>query len=149
MRLNPLPPANSRRPFRFRRLWKFDATRLRRSLAPRRLWLREVVRATREGLSMKRTIPAAVAAVLVLWLGYFLGYHHGLQEERRAWEATREVSLVSVTNRGIITQSTRWSYMNPHYIPLYFVAEPTGRGAKTVMNAPDPRTYRQYEHSSP
>jgi hypothetical protein len=37
---------------------------------------------------MKSIVIGGVGAVLVLWLGYSLGYHHGLREERRAWEAT-------------------------------------------------------------
>jgi len=90
----------------------------------------------------------ATLAVVVAPGAYSLGYHHGVQIERRAWENTRVTSLNSVTNRGILTQSTRISYANPHS-PLYFVAGPTGRAAKTLVNAPDPRTYRQYDHSSP
>jgi hypothetical protein len=93
------------------------------------------------------TLASLVVAV-ALDTVYLLGYHHGLQQERRAWEATKETSLNSVTNRGIIRQSTRISYANPHS-PLYFVVGPTGRGARTVVNTPDPRTYRDLEHSSP
>jgi len=98
----------------------------------------------------KRIVFGALAtlAVVVALGAYSLGYHHGLQVERRAWEATQVTSLNSVTTRGMIRQSTRISYANPHY-PLYFVAEPTGRAAKTHVNTPDPRTYGQYDHSSP
>jgi hypothetical protein len=95
---------------------------------------------------MKTTGIAAVLVALALWPGYYFGYHNGVEQERRAWEATKETSLISVTNRGLIRQSTRISYANPHY-PLYFVAEPTGRAVKTVVNTPDPRIYRQYDHS--
>jgi hypothetical protein len=91
----------------------------------------------------------ATLAVVVALGAYLLGYHHGVQVERREWENTRVTSLNSVTNEGIITQSTRTSYANPHYSPLPFVAGPTGRAAKTLVNTPDPRTYRQYDHSSP
>jgi hypothetical protein len=42
----------------------------------------------KEHLYMKSIVIGGVGAVLVLWLGYSLGYHHGLREERRAWEAT-------------------------------------------------------------
>jgi hypothetical protein len=98
---------------------------------------------------MKRILPAAVAAVLALWLGYFLGYHHGVREERRAWEATEQASLTSVTNRGIIRQGSRVSYNNPHLLRVYYVAAPTGRAAERRVNVPDPRIERQYEHASP
>ena len=67
---------------------------------------------------------------------------------RRCGRVQQVTSLNSVTTKGMIRQSTRISYANPHY-PLYFVAEPTGRAAKTHVNVPDPRTYRQYDHSSP
>jgi hypothetical protein len=66
---------------------------------------------------------AALAAVVVLDSVYLAGYRHGMETERRAWEAGREVS--------------------------YSLVGPTGRGARTVLNAPDPRTYRELGHSSP
>ena len=81
---------------------------------------------------------ATLAAVVAIG-AYSLGYHQGVQVERRAWEDTRETSLNSVTNWGRITQSTRISYGNPHYSPLPFVAPPTGRTAKTLVNQPDLR----------
>jgi hypothetical protein len=56
----------------------------------------------------------ATLAVAVGLGAHSLGYQHGLQVERRAWEDTRETSLNSVTNRGIITQSMRIAYANPH-----------------------------------
>src|SRR5881394_2610782 len=40
---DPLAPANTRRPFRCRKLWGFAALRLRRGLTLRRLWLSENV----------------------------------------------------------------------------------------------------------
>lgn len=77
--------------------------------------------------------------VVVVALGaYSLGYHQGVQVERQAWVNTRETSLNSVSNRGVIRQSTRIAYANPHS-PLYFVAPPTGRTAKTLVNQPDLR----------
>jgi hypothetical protein len=66
---------------------------------------------------------AALVAVVALDSVYLLGYRHGMQEERRAGSARREVS--------------------------YNIVVPTGRGARTVLNTPDPRTYRQLGHSSP
>ena len=99
---------------------------------------------------MKSIVIGGAGAVLVLWLGYSLGYHHGLREERQAWEATEQTSLVTVTNKGRPTiQSSLHSYSNPHLLPLYYVAEPTGRAAEMRINQPDPRTAQQYEHSSP
>ena len=81
--------------------------------------------------------------MLVLWLGYYLGYHHALREERRAWEATRDVSIISVTNRGVVWQATRIFYSDPHN-PLYSVVGPTGRGARSVLNTSDTRSYQHY-----
>jgi hypothetical protein len=80
----------------------------------------------------------ATLAVVVALGAYSLGYHQGVQVERQAWEGTRETCLNSVTNRGVITQSTRIAYANPHS-SLYFVAPPTGRTAKTLVNQPDLR----------
>lgn len=91
----------------------------------------------------------ATLAIVVALGAYSLGYHQGVQVERQAWENTRLTSLNSVTNNGLIRQSTRTSYSNPHYSPLPFVAGPTGRAAETLANTPDPRTYRQYDHFSP
>jgi hypothetical protein len=105
----------------------------------------------------ERILAGGVAVAVLLWLsynlGYSLGYYHGhgngLQEEQQAWEATLQVPLNSLTNRIRTTQSLRASCANPHRLPIYFVAGPTGRAARTVMNAPDPRIYRQYDHSTP
>jgi len=97
---------------------------------------------------MKKMVSASVGAVVVLWFGYSLGYHHGLREERGAWEATREVSMISVTNNGRATAATRICYVDPHH-PLYVISGPKGRGAGPNQNGPDPRTYRQYERWSP
>ena len=92
---------------------------------------------------MKKIVGVAAAAVVVLWFGYSLGYHRGLREERGAWEATRGVSLISVTNNGRATAATRVCYADPHH-PLYVISGPTGRGARPNRNGPDPRTYHQY-----
>ena len=97
---------------------------------------------------MKKLVIVAVGAVVVLWFGYSLGYRQGLREERGAWEATREVSLMSVTNNGRATIGTRICYADPHH-PLYVISGPTGRGSRQSLNGPDPRTYRQYERWSP
>ena len=88
----------------------------------------------------KRILLGALAtlAVVVALGAYSLGYQHGVEAERQAWEDTRETSLTSVTNRGVIRQSTRIAYANPHS-PLYFVAPPTGRTANMLVNQPDLR----------
>jgi len=66
---------------------------------------------------------AALAVVVALDFVYLLGYRHGMQEERRTWAARHEAT--------------------------YTIVGPTGRGARTVVNAPDPRTYRDAGHSLP
>jgi hypothetical protein len=97
---------------------------------------------------MKKLIIVAGGAMLVLWFGYSLGYRQGLREERGAWEATRKVSMIPVTDNGRATAATRICYADPHH-PLYVISGPTGRGARPNLNGPDPRTYRQYELWSP
>jgi hypothetical protein len=66
---------------------------------------------------------AALAALVALDPVYLLGYRHGMQEGRRAWAAKSELT--------------------------YTIVGPTGRGARTVVNTLDPRTYRDLRHSSP
>ncbi len=66
---------------------------------------------------------AALVSVVALDSVYLLGYRHGMQEERRAWAASHELT--------------------------YTFVGPTGRGASRVVNTPDPRTYRELGHSSP
>ena len=39
---------------------------------------------------MKKMGAATVLMVLALWLGYYLGHHDGVQQERRAWLATEQ-----------------------------------------------------------
>lgn len=89
--------------------------------------------------SKTKSIPfgalATLAAVVALG-AYSLGYRQGVRVERQAWEDTRETSVTSVTNGGVIRQSTRIAYANPHS-PPYFVAPPTGRTANMLVNQPD------------
>jgi len=80
----------------------------------------------------------ATLAVVVALGAYSLGYHQGVRVERQAWEDTRETSLTFVTDRGVIRQSTRIAYANPHS-PFYFVVPPTGRTANMLVNQPDLR----------
>ena len=63
-----------------------------------------------------------VAAVLALWLGYYLGYHNGVEQERRAWLATAQditPQPPTVAADGRILRRPRIStarifYSNPH-----------------------------------
>jgi hypothetical protein len=71
-------------------------------------------------MNMKKTGAAAVLVVLALWLGYYLGYHDGVQQERRAWLATEQVlpgpALTVVAGRPAIQTSrlTRTFYTYPY-----------------------------------
>ena len=82
----------------------------------------------------------AVLVVLALWLGYYLGYHNGVRQERRAWLAT-EVTLPdprpTVAAGRPAIQTSRWIrtfYSNP-YIGGTIIA----RSRPTPVNVPDPR----------
>lgn len=102
---------------------------------------------------MKRLWAAGALVVLGLWFGYSLGYHHGRQVERAAWQGTEVVEF----DRGD-GQLERWSqssdpahpgrikmvrsqgnrrlrvyYANPHVTMGYEYA------GQPPMNAPDPR----------
>ena len=67
---------------------------------------------------------AAIAVVVALDSVYLLGYRHGMQDAwQQAWAARQGVS--------------------------YTLVGPTGRAARSVVNTPDPRNYRELGHSSP
>ena len=91
-------------------------------------------------LDMKTIGAAAVFVVLALWLGYYLGYHNGVQQERRAWLATEQTlpdpKPTVVAGRPAIqtSRSTRAFYTNP-YIGGTIIA----RSRPTPVNVPDPR----------
>ena len=91
-------------------------------------------------LDMKTIGAAAVFVVLALWLGYYLGYHNGVQQERRAWLATEQTlpdpkPTVAAGRPAIQTsRSTRAFYTNP-YIGGTIIA----RSRPTPVNVPDPR----------
>jgi len=89
-------------------------------------------------------VIAGVFAALALWLGYALGYRRGAQCERRAWESTQEVTLRPDTRTSGGPARTRVFYTNPH--AGAFVWSSPGLA---VVNQPDPRIYRQYEHPLP
>jgi hypothetical protein len=67
---------------------------------------------------MKKTGAAAVLVVLALWLGYYLGHHDGVQQERRAWLATEQtlpMPTVVSGRPGIQTSRlTRTFYTYPY-----------------------------------
>jgi hypothetical protein len=86
---------------------------------------------------------AAVFVLLGLCLGYYLGHRDGLQEERRAWLATRQFIALpreSVGADGSILQrpgphtTLRAFYSNPHAGRLILASGPR------PVNAPDLRT---------
>jgi hypothetical protein len=91
-------------------------------------------------MNMKKTGAAVVLAVLALWLGYYLGHHDGVQEERRAWLATEQVlpeptPTVAAGRPAIQTSRlTRTFYRYP-YSGQTFI----GSSGPPPVNVPDPR----------
>jgi hypothetical protein len=45
----------------------------------------------KEHLNMKTILTAAAFVVLALWIGYALGYHHGVRNEQKAWSSTYQL----------------------------------------------------------
>ena len=91
-------------------------------------------------LNMKAIGAAAVLVVFALWLGYYLGYHNGVEQERRVWLATEQIlpdpKPTLAAGRPAI-QTSRWTrtfYTNP-YIGGTIIA----RSRPTPLNVPDPR----------
>ena len=91
-------------------------------------------------LDMKTTGIAAVLVVLALWLGYYLGYHNGVLQERRAWLATEQTvpdPTPAVTTGRPAIQTSRWTrtfYRNPYVGGTIVV-----RSGPAPVNRPDPR----------
>ena len=91
-------------------------------------------------MNTKKTGAAVVLAVLALWLGYYLGHHDGVQEERRAWLATEQVlpdpAPAVVAGRPAIQTSrlTRTFYRYP-----YSGQTLIGSSGPPPVNVPDPR----------
>jgi hypothetical protein len=85
---------------------------------------------------MKKVLIACFLAAIVLWFGYSFGYHRGIREERRAWEAT-------ATFDSDPAGRDRVCYRNPRAGVRLF----SGPWMNAV-NVPDPRVYKEYEHSS-
>jgi hypothetical protein len=99
-------------------------------------------------MNMKKTGTAAVVVLLALWLGYYLGHHNGVQQERRAWLATEQTVTLpppSVPTNGRLVQShgiaTRTIYTYPY--SRMVLAGPT------PVNVPDPRALQRDEHTEP
>jgi hypothetical protein len=55
---------------------------------------------------MKKTGSAAVLVMLALWLGYYVGQHDGVQQERRAWLATEQILPMPTVASGRPTIQT-------------------------------------------
>ena len=96
----------------------------------------------RKLLDMKTIRVAAVLVVLALWLGYYLGYHNGIQQERRAWLATEQVITLAPTNAAAggrflprpRISTARTFYSNPHSGRTFIAAY-----GPPPVNVPDPR----------
>ena len=71
--------------------------------------------------------------MLALWFGYNRGYHHGVQNERRAWESTAQWNRSTVMLDNT-TPPPRVVYIHPG--ARQFVADSRGLPPK---NVPDPR----------
>jgi hypothetical protein len=91
-------------------------------------------------MNMKKTGAAAVLVLLALWLGYYLGHHDGVQQERRAWLATEQIlpdpTPTVAGGRPAIQTSrlTRTFYRYP-YSGQTFIAS----YGRPPVNVPDPR----------
>jgi len=91
---------------------------------------------------MKAIGTAIVLALLALWLGYYFGYHHGVQQEQRAWLATEQNTTLppaGVAADGRVLQRPRVSsggtfYSNPHSGQTFFASS-----GPPPVNVPDPR----------
>jgi hypothetical protein len=103
---------------------------------------------------MKRIWVAFVSVALGLWFGYSLGYHNGLQKERKAWHEAEQVvfdsksgELEGVFQRSVSTPAGRVKYVKTSKRPshAWYYADPhTGiivnSGPRRAENVPDPRS---------
>jgi hypothetical protein len=91
-------------------------------------------------MNMKKTGAAAVLVVPALWLGYYLGHHDGVQQERRAWLATEQtladpVTTVATGRPAIQTSRlTRTFYTYPYSGGIIIA-----RSCPAPVNRPDLR----------
>jgi hypothetical protein len=92
---------------------------------------------------MKQTGAAAVLVVLALWLGYYLGHHDGVQQERHAWLATEQTLAdpmpTAASGRPAIQTSrlTRTFYTYPYSGGMIIA-----KSGPTPVNQPDLRITR-------
>ena len=93
---------------------------------------------------MRSSVIRGYFVVVALWLGYALGCHQGARDERRAWESTLQVDLYSALRTNAWPIRDRFLYTNPHRAALFSYSP----GA-ALVNRPDPRIYRQFEHPQP
>ena len=95
---------------------------------------------TKNSLDMKIILIGSLLAMFALCLGYYLGYHNGVKQERQAWLATEQTlpdPRPTVTAGRPAIQTSRWTrtfYTNP-YIGRTVIA----RSRPTPVNVPDPR----------
>jgi hypothetical protein len=90
---------------------------------------------------MKNVGAAGALIVVALWLGYYLGYHNGVQQERRAWLATEQTftppAPAAATGRPRIQTSHQGAvtyYTYPHLGQTVFA-----HSGPAPLNQPDLR----------
>jgi hypothetical protein len=87
---------------------------------------------------MKKTGSAAVLVMLALWLGYYVGQHDGVQQERRAWLATEQILPMPTVASGRPTiqtsRLTRTFYTYPYSGGIIIA-----RSGPVPVNQPDLR----------
>jgi hypothetical protein len=103
-----------------------------------------------EAINMKTLLIAGTIAVAACWVGYGVGHHHGVQEERRLWEATGiddaayagRAAVVTLDNKPARPRFIRVFYRNPHSSAVSVTASE----GLVKNNIPDPRVFRHYDH---
>jgi hypothetical protein len=102
---------------------------------------------------MKRTWVAVSAVALGLWIGYYLGYRHGTQQERTAWQNSEEVDVSTEDGKLVVlyansasTPTGRVKRVQPAKRPnggIYYANPHVGREVRVAfrpqVNVPDPR----------
>ena len=79
---------------------------------------------------MKQALTAATLVLVALGIGWSLGYHQGLRQERRAWEACQQHVARDRDDRN----SPAWAlYRSPHD------GAQEGYDPIPRLNVPDPR----------
>ena len=102
---------------------------------------------------MKRIWVAIVSVLLGLWSSYYSGYHHGVQNERKAWHEAEQLvfnhktgELEGVFQSSVSTPAGRVKVglLSNRPTRLWYYADPhTGivvkSGPRRAENVPDPR----------